>query len=181
MVALEREHRHSPPSQVDISPKICQIGESSDLCSDIQNNIFHPIKFFVIIITLLSYYIFSLFFQYICIVQQDLTSIYFNNQGFVIILSLPGPTPIHFTGTFKDSSINSTYFLQLSGNASYDLVCSIEVFHPGSVTYSTSTFSRISKSATKARKKIYQFNTKKASCKKIDLEIQLILYRLFYI
>jgi len=69
------------------------------------------------------------------------------DQGFVTILSLAGPTPIHLTGTFKDSSINSTYFLQLSGNASYDLICSIEDFHPGSVTYSTSTFSRSSKSA----------------------------------
>jgi len=58
---------------------------------------------------------------------------------FDTMLSPAGPTPTYFTGTFKQSSINSTYFLQLSGNVSYDVICSIEDFHPGRVTYSTST------------------------------------------
>ena len=76
-----------------------------------------------------------------------ITLIFHKIQGFVTMLSLDGPTPIHLIGTFKKLSMNSTYFLQLSGNALYDVTCSIEEFHPGSVTYSTSTFSRMSKSA----------------------------------
>lgn len=63
------------------------------------------------------------------------------------MLSLAGPTPIHFTGTPRNDSMNSIYFLQFSGNASNVVVAAMDVFHPGSETYSTSTFARTSKSA----------------------------------
>jgi len=43
--------------------------------------------------------------------------------------------------------MNSIYFLQFSGNASNVGVAAMDVFHPGSETYSTSTFARTSKSA----------------------------------
>lgn len=68
---------------------------------------------------------------------------------FFSMLSLAGPTPIHSIGVFKKFSMNSTYFLQLSGRSAYDVVSQIEVFHPGSVTYTTETFSRIPRSAVR--------------------------------
>lgn len=39
------------------------------------------------------------------------------------------------------------YFLQFSGKSSYDDTAAIDLFHPGSVTYETSTFPRTSKFA----------------------------------
>ena len=68
-------------------------------------------------------------------------------HGLIIMLSRPGPTPIHLIGTFVNCSINSTYFLQFSGRESYVVTLSIEVCQPDRVTYSTWTLERRSRSA----------------------------------
>jgi len=69
-------------------------------------------------------------------------------RAFFIILSRPGPTPIHSIGTFRYSSMNVTYFLQFSGNSPYDDTAPIDVFQPGKVTYDTSATFSFSRSAT---------------------------------
>ena len=53
---------------------------------------------------------------------------------FFTMLSLPGPTPIHSTGTPRNVSMNSMYFWQLAGKASYEVTSAMLVFQPGRVT-----------------------------------------------
>ena len=67
--------------------------------------------------------------------------------SFFIILSRPGPTPIHSIGISKYSSMKLTYFLQFSGNSPYDDAAPIDVFQPGKVTYDTSAVFSVSRFA----------------------------------
>jgi hypothetical protein len=63
------------------------------------------------------------------------------------MLSRLGPVPIHSIRTPRYSSMKRMYFLQFSGSAWNEVVVPIDVFHPGSVSYTTSTLSSKSRSA----------------------------------